>query len=186
MELDELAATLEAARMLAVLADPDRLKVAAALVLGAWSVAEIEASTSLDRKTVEHALARLVAGELVEKDRAGYRVKVEDLRAAARAAADERRSREAGPEGASEVVARFIKGGRLTSIPTVKSKRVAVLDYIVQAFEPGRRYKENKVNEVLRSYHDDYASLRRYLVDEGMLERDSGVYWRAGGTFAIE
>lgn len=184
--MDELAATLEAARLLGVLADPDRLKVVAALVLGAWSVRDLETSTALDRKTIEHALARLVAGDLVERDRAGYRLKIEDLRAAARAAADERRAREAGPAGASEVVARFIKGGRLTSMPSAKSKRVAVLDHIAQSFEPGRRYPEAKVNEVLRSFHDDYASLRRYLVDEGLLEREAGKYWRSGGTFAID
>ncbi|MCA1837990.1 MAG: DUF2087 domain-containing protein [Actinobacteria bacterium] len=186
MELDDLAATLEAARLLAVLADPDRLKIVSALVLGAWSVKDIEIARSLGRKTIEHALSRLVAGDLVDKDRAGYRLRIEELRAAAKAAAGERRAREAGPAGASEVVARFIKGGRLTSMPTVRSKRVAVLDHIAQSFEPGRRYTEKKVNEMLRAYFDDCATLRRSLVDEGLLERDGGKYWRAGGSFPID
>jgi len=31
--------------------------------------------------------------------------------------------------------------------------------------------------------HPDTAALRRYLVDEGILARDRGDYWRAGGTF---
>ena len=186
MDIDDVGATLEAARLLGVLADPDRLKVVSALVLGAWSVRDLELSTSLDRKTIEHSLARLVAGDLVEKDRAGYRLKIEELRSAARAAADERRAREAGPAGAGEVVARFIKGGRLTSMPAAKTKRYAVLDHIAQSFEPGRRYPERAVNEILRSYFDDYASLRRYLVDEGLLERDAGRYWRTGGTFTVD
>jgi hypothetical protein len=186
VDTDDLGATLEAARLFGVIADPDRLKVVSALVLGSWSVADLEVSTALDRKTIEHAIARLVAGDLVEKDRAGYRLKIEELRAAARAAADERRLREAGPAGAGEVVARFIKGGRLVAMPTVKNKRYAVLDHIVQSFEPGRRYPERTVNEILRAYSDDYVTIRRYLVDEGLLDRDAGKYWRAGGTFSID
>ena len=179
-------ATAEAARLLGVLADPDRLKVVAALALGAWSVADVASAARLERKVVEHALARLVAGDLVERDPAGYRLKVEDLHAAARAAAEERRRAEAGPEGAGAIVARFVKGGRLTALPTTLSKRAPVLDYIAQAFTPGRRYPERDVNEILGRFHDDYAALRRHLVDEGFLDRAEGVYWRSGGTFSVD
>jgi len=43
------------------------------------------------------------------------------------------------------------------------------------------RYPEAQVNDVLRGYHDDFAALRRYLVDEGLLSREGGLYWRTGG-----
>jgi hypothetical protein len=181
-----VGAVLEAARLLGVLADPSRMKVAAALSLGAWTVADVVEATKLPTKVAEQALARLAAGGLVERDAAGYRLRVEDLQAAARAAADERRKAEAGPEGAGVVVARFVKGGRLTSIPTTKSKRAAVLDFVAQAFTPGRRYPEKEVNEMLGRFHDDYAALRRYLVDEGLMEREHGKYWRAGGSFQVD
>ena len=46
-------------------------------------------------------------------------------------------------------------------------------------------YPEAEVNDVLRRYHDDYAALRRYLVDEGFLTREAGVYWRSGGTVEV-
>ncbi len=38
------------------------------------------------------------------------------------------------------------------------------------------------MNAVLRTFFDDYAALRRYLVDEGLLSRKDGEYWRSGGT----
>ena len=38
------------------------------------------------------------------------------------------------------------------------------------------------MNECSRVYYDDVATLRRYLVDDGFLDRDSAEYWRAGGT----
>jgi hypothetical protein len=41
------------------------------------------------------------------------------------------------------------------------------------------------VNRALRGFHDDYAALRRYLVDEQFLTRESNVYWRVGGTIEV-
>jgi hypothetical protein len=83
------------------------------------------------------------------------------------------------------VVGRFIKNGRLVIMPSKRSKLRLVLDHIAQDFEPGRNYPEPEVNEVLERYHDDYAALRRYLVDEEFLTREGGVYWRTGGTVEV-
>ena len=44
-----------------------------------------------------------------------------------------------------------------------------------------RFHDDSEVNAVLRPYHDDVAALRRYLIDEGLLGREAGVYWRTGG-----
>lgn len=72
--------------------------------------------------------------------------------------------------------------GSLKSIPTKIRKRLVVLDHVAQEFEPGERYDETSVNNLLRPYHPDVAALRRYLVEEGFLDRADGVYWRSGGT----
>ena len=72
--------------------------------------------------------------------------------------------------------------GRLSAIPTRIRKRLVVLNELAQAFEIGRTYDETQVNNSLRAWHDDVAALRRYLVEEGFLERRDGRYWRAGGT----
>jgi hypothetical protein len=81
-----------------------------------------------------------------------------------------------------DVVGRFMKGGRLVIMPSKRSKLLLVLDHIAQDFELGRTYPESEVNQVLERYHDDYAAMRRYLVDEAFMTRESGVYWRTGGT----
>ena len=85
----------------------------------------------------------------------------------------------------AEIVGRFIKDGRLVIVPTKRSKLLLVLDHIAQDFEPGTTYREPEVNEMLGRYHDDYAALRRYLVDEAFLTREGGVYWRSGGTVEV-
>ena len=85
----------------------------------------------------------------------------------------------------ADLVGRFVQDGRLVIMPTKRSKLIAVLDHIAQEFELGQTYPEAQVNEILEGYHDDYAALRRYLVDEGFMTRDGGVYWRSGGTVEV-
>jgi hypothetical protein len=86
---------------------------------------------------------------------------------------------------AAVLAAFFDDGGRLLVMPARRGKRLVVLDQLAQRFEPGRRYRETDVNRLLRPAHDDVAMLRRYLVDEGFLTREEGVYWRSGGTAAM-
>ena len=75
--------------------------------------------------------------------------------------------------------------GRLSTVPARRWKRLVILDHLAQMFEPGQRYPEVEVNRRLRAVHDDVAMLRRYLVDEGFLDREGGVYWRIGGTVDV-
>ena len=72
--------------------------------------------------------------------------------------------------------------GRLRRVPRRHAKRLVVLDHIARAFEVGVRYPERDVNVILRAFHPDHAALRRYLVEDGFLDRDGGEYWRSGGT----
>ena len=81
----------------------------------------------------------------------------------------------------ARVLRAFVHDGRLQSIPTARSKRLVILDLLAQEFEPGRHYGEPMVNLMLGKWHADTAALRRYLVDEGLLTREAGVYWRSGG-----
>jgi hypothetical protein len=76
----------------------------------------------------------------------------------------------------------FLGHGKIETIPARQSKRRLLLDVIAQAFEPGVSYPERQVSEFLAALHDDFAALRRYLVDEDFLSRAEGQYWRSGGT----
>jgi hypothetical protein len=75
--------------------------------------------------------------------------------------------------------------GCLRTIPSKQGKLMVVLDHLSQSFEPGRTYPEAEVNEILGSFHPDYAALRRYLVENGFMTREDGLYWRSGGTFDV-
>jgi hypothetical protein len=77
----------------------------------------------------------------------------------------------------------FVRDGRITVMPAKRTTRLVLLDQVAQAFEPGHHYTEAEVNGVLKALTADHAALRRYLVDEGLMDRTGdGTYWRSGGT----
>lgn len=74
------------------------------------------------------------------------------------------------------LVARLFTDGRLAQIPARRKVRAAALLEVLTRFEPGRVYSEPEVNEILRSVHEDFAYLRRELVNYHYLERAEGRY----------
>ncbi|MEU6928287.1 DUF2087 domain-containing protein [Streptomyces sp. NPDC046374] len=79
----------------------------------------------------------------------------------------------------------FSADGRLKAIPRKPSRRAALLDHLAATlFEPGRVYAEREVNEALKTVHEDFPALRRYLVIGGQLARtkDGSAYRRQPGA----
>jgi hypothetical protein len=70
----------------------------------------------------------------------------------------------------------FFEGDRLKTIPSQRKQRVIVLQHLMQRFEPDRAYREAEINDILKTAHEDFATLRRELVDYGYMERERGVY----------
>jgi hypothetical protein len=70
--------------------------------------------------------------------------------------------------------------GSLKQIPPQGNRLLIVLNFIVDAFELDANYTEKEVNTILRRFHVDTAALRRYLVDHGLMDRESDGtrYWR--------
>jgi hypothetical protein len=174
---------VDAATIAGLLADPARLKVVAALALGAGTIEEVAQASGLPLKDVVLAARRLARAGLVCRDRHDLALLADRFGAAARAAA------EATPPpaplsddpGEDAVLSAFVRDGRLVSIPAQHSKRRVVLEHLVRVFDVGVRYPEREVNALLAVWHPDTAALRRYLVDEGLLSREAGLYWRTGG-----
>ena len=80
-----------------------------------------------------------------------------------------------------KVLRAYLTAGRMPVMPRAGAKRRLLLAYLATAFEPGLKYSEHQVNATVAVWHPDVAALRRYLVDEGLLSREGGVYWRSGG-----
>jgi len=176
--------------ILRALADPERLAVAGTLARAPATATELASALGLTPERVRRHLNRLATVAVVrgEEDRRTFRLVPETLRAAALEVGP---PREPGVAlGAvfeeEEVVLRnYFRGGRLREIPARQNKKRIVLARLALEFEPGVHYQEGEVNRILTTFHDDYASLRRHLVDEGFLDRESGEYWRSGGPVEV-
>lgn len=166
---------MDARRLVGLLAEPERRSVAAAMMLGATRLDDIADSAGIELPVVVDVLDRFDRNGLVERAGDEWLFLGEAFKVAARAAAEPDRSDWDGT----------LVDGRLVRIPTKRSKRRRLLDRVAQRFEPGERYTERQVNAELASLHDDTAALRRYLVDEGFLDRADGEYWRSGGTVEV-
>jgi hypothetical protein len=183
----------DAGTLVGLLADPVRLKVVAAIALGAANEEKIAEVTGLEERAVRAAVQRMaVAGLVGPGEEGGLSIRVELLARAARTASQKRRAAESTPQdfGATpeqaKVLRNFMSDGRITALPTNRSKRLVMLDFLANRFDPGQVYPEKEVNFRLMSFHPDAAALRRYLVDEGFMERRDGFYWRTGGTYEVE
>ncbi|GEL03695.1 DUF2087 domain-containing protein [Rummeliibacillus sp. G93] len=66
---------------------------------------------------------------------------------------------------------RYFKKGQLLTIPKKEKNKLQILDIIIQRFKKNKIYTEKEVNENLQQMYDDFAILRRYLVDYDYLRR---------------
>ena len=74
----------------------------------------------------------------------------------------------------------FREDGTLISIPAKSSKRLAVLYRIAGQFTAGTKYSEKELNEIVARFHEDTAAIRRYMIENHIMERDrESVYWLA-------
>lgn len=174
-------------RFLKALADESRLRIVGALAQRERSVEELAALLDLTPPTVSHHLSRLREAGLVSMRALGtthrYRLDGEALRGMARTAL--------APEGIAsladdmegeawerKVLRDFFDGERLKEIPASRKKRSVILRWLVRRFEPGVRYPEPALNDIIKRHHPDAATLRRELVGASLMQRQNGVYWR--------
>jgi biotin operon repressor len=74
----------------------------------------------------------------------------------------------------------LLADGAIKEIPIQDKKLLVILRYVCDHVEPGRRYSEKEVNELIARFHPDTASLRRAMIDRGLMKREATgrKYWR--------
>ncbi|MBZ0300317.1 MAG: metalloregulator ArsR/SmtB family transcription factor [Anaerolineae bacterium] len=179
------------------LADENRLRMIAYLGKQEHSVGELATLLELTEPTVSHHLTRLREAGLVNMRAMGnqrlYRLDQRNLKRLAERLADLEHIQLEDEAQADDswidaldldaadrkVLHGYIANGRLKDIPVKRPKLLVILRWLAGCFEPDRTYSEQEVNAILTQYHEDYASLRRELVDFGFLrrERGGGQYW---------
>lgn len=70
----------------------------------------------------------------------------------------------------------FTSDGKLKSIPAQLKKKLIVLTHMVSRLEKGQKYSEKEMNEFIKEYHEDFATIRREFIMHHFMFRDNGVY----------
>jgi DNA-binding transcriptional ArsR family regulator len=170
------------------LADPNRLKIIGLLAQQDLSVEQMAEMLSVASSTVSHHLSRLSKAGLVSARAEGY-YNIYQLNAKKlELLSKELLTPEQLPTFVSEidmdaydqkVVKNFTNpDGTLKIIPGQRKKLIAVLQYMLPEFESGKQYQEKEVNQILERFHEDYAQLRRDMIDTGLMKRENGIYWK--------
>jgi len=169
------------------LADPTRIRILGLLAERSMYGQELARVLDVKPPTVSHHISPLVMAGLVrvrrennyhyyELDSDGIQHLAESTQHIARLLFASNPLPPKSDERA-RVLATFIKEGRLVSIPAQYKKRRYVMEELARSFEWGRLYDEKEVSAILKTFHDDVASLRREFIDQRIMMRENGRYW---------
>lgn len=70
----------------------------------------------------------------------------------------------------------FSKEGKLKNIPSQLKKKLIILEHMVTNLEAGRSYSEKEINEFIKAYHEDFATIRREFIMHQFLFREKEIY----------
>lgn len=77
----------------------------------------------------------------------------------------------------NKVLKAFFKKDKLLKLPVQHKKKMIVLDEFIKKFKPGKKYNEEKVNDLIMESYEDYCTIRRLMIEEGIMVRENQVYW---------
>jgi predicted transcriptional regulator len=171
------------------LADTNRLKIVGLLSQQPYSVEQLAALLHLRPSTISHHLSKLSEVGLVSAKADSYynvyQLEEETLQKTRMLFSQQDLASVVEDVDLDAYDRKVVEDyslpdGRLKTIPAQRKKLEAVLRYVVKASEPGVRYSEKQVNEMLARFHEDTATLRRELVGYGLMQREGGggEYWR--------
>lgn len=168
------------------LGDESRLKIVGILTQDERSVDELAAMLDLKEPTVSHHLAKLREIGLVsvtpDGNRRRYRLETDVLHRLSKEILMEETVANVAAATSEDawdrkVLQTFLDGETITQIPRSLKKKMVLVRWIAGKFEPGVRYSEREVNEIIKRHHEDSAYFRREMVDSRIMAREAGVYW---------
>ncbi|MCA0458663.1 MAG: metalloregulator ArsR/SmtB family transcription factor [Chloroflexi bacterium] len=185
-------------KLLKAVADENRLRMVSLLSERAYTVSELAGVFDLTEPTVSHHVSKLHAAGLLRLKMEGNQrfYSINEKRLSTFKfyvnAIEQRFTKleKAKPdttwiealdwsESDKKILRDYTRDGKLVQMPVKDAKALVILRWLVTKFEQGKQYTEKQINTILGEAHEDYATLRRTLVDYGYMRRERGgsVYW---------
>ena len=177
----------QALKLFKGLADRSRLQILKSLLEEDMYVERLAQRLELTPATVSFHLKKLMDAGAVSSRREQYytmysinkevfQCRILDI--LGEKSSDAQRQQEREARYRQRVLDSFFEYGRLKAIPAQRKKERICLEEIAKELELGRPYPERELNQVLLRFHQDYCTLRRDMIIEGILRREEGLYTR--------
>ena len=176
---------MQAISLFKCLADKSRIQILKSLMEEDMYVERLSERLGLTPATISFHLKKLVdAGAVNAKKDQYYMVysinhdifKVSILDILKEESEEKKLQKERDEAYRKKVIDSFFEYGKLKSIPSQRKKELIVLEEIAKAFETGRDYTEREVNIIIADYNDDFCTIRRDMISEGILTRNKMIY----------
>ena len=177
----------DALKLIKCLSDMSRLRIIESLTRGDMYTELLAERLQLTPPTVSFHMKKLEdAGLVVSRKEQYYTVyslnrdmlekTLSEVAASEPEQIDEQQKREEVYR--QKVISAFFEYDRLRSIPVQRKKKLICYERIAERFEPGRVYEEKEVNAIISPVFEDYCTIRRDMISEGIFRRDGSRYVR--------
>lgn len=177
----------QAIKLFKCLADQSRLQILKSLMQEDMYVERLAGRLALTPATISFHLKKLEeAGAVTSRKeqyytmysirREVFAVRILDIIGEASAQADAQAQRDEAYR--RKVIATFFAYGKLKAIPAQRKKELICLEEIASHFVLGSAYDEKEVNAIIGEIFDDYCTLRRDMISEGIFTREGRTYTR--------
>lgn len=171
------------------LADPTRLRILLLLSNGEMHGQALAEKLNLSQPTVTHHASKLREAALIkerrDKNTVYFKLNPEFIKEGAEASLQFVFSKganivdnESPDQRLKDTVLRnfFSKEGRLRQIPAQYKKKLIALQFMVEKLEPGVVYTEKEINEFIKNFHEDFATIRREFIMHQFMYRENDKY----------
>lgn len=171
-----------------VLGNESRLRLIGLLANEEQNVGQLAAALGVKEPTVSHHLSQLKSLNLVQMRAEGnnriYSLNVKVLERMNKdmfTASNMANVVANAPTPEEKVLRTFLDGDQITAIPAKRAKQQIIARWLIEKFEHDRQYEEREINEIIKQHNWDWAHWRRFMIDEHMMARAGGFYWRIDG-----
>ncbi|SFA77329.1 MULTISPECIES: metalloregulator ArsR/SmtB family transcription factor [unclassified Bacillus (in: firmicutes)] len=182
MQLNRLVTFLK------TMGDPTRVRVVALLANGPLHGQAIAGKLGLTPSTITHHLKKLreinVVYERRDKNTIYFYLNESVIRQQAKGLTQLFEKKEEKVDEVTEMNQErqkvlknfFSNDGRLKSIPAQRKKKLMVFEHIVCGLKIGKKYEEKELNDYIKQFHEDYATIRREFIINQYMYRENSIY----------
>jgi hypothetical protein len=166
--------------------DPTRIRIVFLLAKGPLHGQAIAGKLGLTPPTITHHLNKLreinlvyqrrdkntvyfYLNESVLKQQSGVLEKLADKE-------EVKKMEELNSENQKVIENFFTRDGKLKNIPAQRKKKLMVFEHLIKGLKMGKKYQEKELNEYIKQYHEDYATIRREFIINHYMYRENGIY----------